>query len=161
MLTPNQPRLQLRGIASALGWTRIFKGDSHALKLPLSQATRLQFLGSRRHPPRKKKRTLTTLDHPYFVALAKAAGLAAFAPVLVYGALVGGWADVIVMSYSKNMENERNGLVGNTDNTSCSGKTGKTRKSTQISHGEEDIWVPSGMEDQIQGLMHARQVLYH
>lgn len=65
------------------------------------------------------------------------------------------------MSYSKNMENERNGLVGNTDNTSCSGKTGKTRKSTKISHGEEDIWVPSGMEDQIQGLMHARQVLYH
>lgn len=40
----------------------------------------------------------TALHHAHFVAFAQAAGLAAFASVLVDGALVGGGADVVVVS---------------------------------------------------------------
>lgn len=44
------------------------------------------------------KRPLTTFGHSNFVAFAKAAGLAALPPVLVYCALVGCRTDVIILS---------------------------------------------------------------
>lgn len=64
----------------------------------------------------KGKGTLTTLDHPYFVTLAKSAGLAAFTAVLVYGALVCGRTDVIIVSYSRKQGDEWDIWVDNTDN---------------------------------------------
>lgn len=41
---------------------------------------------------------LTALHHPHFIAFAQAAGLAAFTAVLVYGALIGGWTYVIIVT---------------------------------------------------------------
>lgn len=41
---------------------------------------------------------LTALAHAHFMALAKATRLAALAAVLVDGALVGRWTDVVVLS---------------------------------------------------------------
>lgn len=40
----------------------------------------------------------TALHHAHFVALAQATGLAAFTPVLVDGALIGGGADVVIVT---------------------------------------------------------------
>lgn len=97
----SQLRLQLHGITSALWWIQTPKDTSHALRLlsgrPESPGPQLS------QAPRtiKGKRTLTTLDHSYFVTLAKSAGLAAFTPVLVYGTLIRGWTDIVIMSYSK------------------------------------------------------------
>lgn len=42
--------------------------------------------------------TLTTLGHADFVALAKATRLAALTAVLVYSALIGCWADIVIVS---------------------------------------------------------------
>ena len=48
-----------------------------------------------------KERTHTTLGHAHFVALAKAAGLAALAAILVNGALVGSRADVVCVPWGR------------------------------------------------------------
>lgn len=43
-------------------------------------------------------KTLTTLGHANVVAFVKATRLAALTAVLVYSALIGCWADVVVVS---------------------------------------------------------------
>lgn len=47
---------------------------------------------------KRLKRTLTTLGHANFTALAKATRLAALTTVLVYSALIGCWTDVVIVS---------------------------------------------------------------
>lgn len=49
----------------------------------------------------KSKLTLTTLGHADFTAFAKATRLAALTAVLVYSALIGCWADVVIVSWNK------------------------------------------------------------
>lgn len=43
----------------------------------------------------------TALHHAHFIAFTQAAGLAAFASVLVNSALISGGADVVIVSYRK------------------------------------------------------------
>lgn len=51
---------------------------------------------------------LTTLCHAYFVAFAKATGLAALTAVLVYSALICCGADVVIVSWKKEGKKEKN-----------------------------------------------------
>lgn len=45
-----------------------------------------------------ENKRITTFHHSNFITFSEAAGLAAFAAVLVDGALVGGGADVVIVS---------------------------------------------------------------